>query len=404
MISGTNNSTLDNKTQNLIFDSINNILKANSTVTPDINQISSLLPSIAASSNTSQVLSLVNSVINLMDIKANDASNVFSTLSTVIKSNPSNNSQISSDKIKQSFNLVDKLIDAVAQNQVPGESQQINTPSFKILVSNLDLNNINDFVINDNTFTGKNVIRMMSTNNLMERNLDNGGCLPSSRVCILKNSLINSIQNSSSVSCSVKILPSSNLPIEYTSTSSNAVSVKLFANSNSNSRTSLLKFNYTARLDLSVNPGSFNDSNVMSQTYCTTFDSNYENQTIDSCSSWYDYNFKKIQCECNTGGVTVNIINADAAKLSIQRQFPIITTPLITLTFLYIFGISVGIFFLFLIFAICQDSYDDKNVSTDENYDIVQQCIIEYTKEEFHEEYNFTNLYCYLVKVTYFLF
>ena len=43
MISGTNNSTLDNKTQNLIFDSINNILKANSTVTPDINQISSLL-------------------------------------------------------------------------------------------------------------------------------------------------------------------------------------------------------------------------------------------------------------------------------------------------------------------------------------------------------------------------
>lgn len=409
MISGTNSSNVDNKTQNLMIDMMNSILQPNSTVTPDINQISSLLPSIAASQSQSKVLDLLQIVINKIDLTTNDPTNVFSTISTLIDTTIKNSTN-NTVTLQQSINLVDQLVQIVANNQVPGESNQIVTKSFKVLVTQLDVNNLKDFYINDNTFTlQSNVYRTMSSETL-RRQLSQDGCNLQSKLCISKASLnfaINQV-GASTAAVTAKILPSNKIPIEVETQSLNAISITVLVNSKRDLQSTnslLLKVNYTTRLDLSIDSKSYNDTNVMKQTYCTTYDSGFENVTSDSCSTWYDYKLKTITCECNTAGITLNINDPDAALASIKRQFPIITTPLITKTSLYIMSIGLGIFFFSMVLAMCYDSSDAKSkvFSRDDNFDIVQQCIIEYTKQEFHSEYCFTMLYWYLVKVLLFL-
>ena len=382
----------------------------------DTDQVTSMLTKVIVASSPekqAEMNVIVNSVINSFDVTKNDPTNVYQALSTLTDTNDVN-SVIQADK------FIDSINSKVILGLEPGESSIIACSNFQIKMSKFSPNNANsisdfstdsiefDNITNSTNATASNrrvLFRILPTHTLGNRNTKSTpdtkstGCAMNKNLCVDNGSLSKIIK--SEVTVVSKVSPALKTALPNTQgtkpNSKDTSKIKIVATKKGRILQDIvLNVNYTTVLN--INATNASDPSLAS-TYCATYDDDYQ-LINNSCLTWYNFTANKVICQCKNSGLTVNMYDATMAPLSLIYQFPAIGIQIVNPISITVLSCLIGSLLLALLIAHCKDNNSNTDeIKKQENYDVVQQCIIEYTGENFHKEIGICKLYFFLLKV-----
>lgn len=353
---------------------------------------------------------MVSNVISNFDVTKNDPSLVYTALSKLTEKQED-------DSKKQADSFIEKINDKIVLGLQPGESSVVSTSTFNIKISKFvpsadgnDDFNVESVDFNSNSSNSLNstnkVFRIVPTHMLHEnrylqtknsKTASSAGCAMNKNLCV--DSKLSDITKGE-VSVIAKACTATSTAVPNKSNvkpnSKDTSKIKIVGTKKGRIlQEAVTSLNYTSVLK--INRTNSSDPNLQ-YTYCATYDDNY-NLISNSCLTWYNFTANRVICKCKYPGLTVNMYDEENSYFSLIYQFPEINIGLINPISIIVISVLSGSLIISLIIAYCKDNSKENEMKKHDNYDIVQQCIIEYTKEGFNNEIGLCSLYCYLLKV-----
>ena len=393
----------------IIFSSIDKYIDGNNS---DFNKIGQLLPSLILTTDvvtSPKALNYLNTSINNFNPKNDNSYSIYKTI--FIYSNKTSN-DITNTLIAE--NLMDKLNGKIAATLFCGQnitkSNDFNTMIF------FNPNRVSDGLMFDvltkvpNT---SNVSLNTNSTTLMYRSLKDSRNLQSQNknVCLYSLCIdgydITEFLSNYPKSIFISRIDNENFKffLQFTKFSKN--SAKVIATNENSTIIENVKFPYSVRLNTNHFDKSNNsDYNKIKISFCAVLNQTSNFSIIDkSCISLFDYSNDQVICNCSYFGLVIVIKDANFANSFIEYQSSLFFgTPYLMANLFYCTLGLFGILLLALKIGSEMDYYDAEKlcIKKDENYDINQRNIIQFTKAGFHQEYNIRTLYFYLIDVKYF--
>lgn len=441
MIANQNQTIISNLSSNIISIIDNAFGNTTSASTTDQTPLLELLPFVIKQADDVmlqiQTVGFLNSSINNFNPEIYNSSKLYRSISNLLKGLSNNeldnidgsNILFTTESVMDNANIaIGKLLDV-------GERRYLDTDinSVFIIVPSQNSDNIilnvstqssNNIPVNNSSFSNATVNSTSnSTINQTNNNItnkgasyrylqssDNGPC--NSTLCIESNSL-NKIMKYYPKSKLISRIDRDNVavPVEKVtfskkfSTNSAKISISLANFTHSRILiSSQMNLNYTVRLNI-PNNASNNPSlkpNLMN-SFCIVIDLTNYAMIVNSCFTQFDYNANKAVCRCFYPGLVSVITNNSLIEsiLSFQNN-ELLYNPYSIQTLTFFFLGLLGLLVIALLIGHHIDAVDGQKlcVKKDDNYDVNQRNIIEFTKQGFHEDFDIKTLFIYMLNVS----
>jgi len=105
-----------------------------------------------------------------------------------------------------------------------------------------------------------------------------------------------------------------------------------------------LNINFNIRLKM---PDLQNHKDNIGNSLCVQYEKKDQQTPIVSCETWYDYSTNEVLCECQKQGLTINLMDSSISKISVLKQFSLLTIDFCNFLLIKLFFQITIFYFIF---------------------------------------------------------